>query len=128
MSELLQSFEAAAPWAGMVLLVPIFLANALGVLDQSVATRELASTGVPARVAALAIWLGRVVQLLGAPCLFFQATRPYAAVALAAFLVGATLTAHAFWKAAPDQKDRQLANFLKNMAMVGGLLLAAGWT
>src|SRR5262249_50784040 len=110
-----------------ILLAPIFLANAFGLLDQAVAVRELAATGVPAPAATAAIWLGRIVQLVGVPCLFFPQTRPYAGVVLAGFLVGATLTAHPFWKAAAADRDRQLANFLKNVAIIGGLMLAAGW-
>jgi uncharacterized membrane protein YphA (DoxX/SURF4 family) len=127
MPALPHDVEAILPWAGLGLLSLIFLANALGVLDQSVATRELAATGVPGPLARLAIGSGRALQLIAAPCLFFPFTRPYAAIALTVFLAGATATAHAFWKAPPPDRDRQVANFLKNTAIVGALLLVAGW-
>jgi putative oxidoreductase len=127
MSHWMDTLTAVVPWAGLALLGLIFVANALGVLDQSVAVRELAATGLPEPAARVMVTLGRVLQLLATPCLFVVAARPYAAVALALFLIGATLTAHAFWRSPTSQRDRQLANFLKNAAMVGGLLLAAGW-
>jgi uncharacterized membrane protein YphA (DoxX/SURF4 family) len=131
MPHLAHILVAAAPWTGLSLLALIFMANALGVLDQSVAVRELAGAGVPGAAARVMARLGRLVQLVATPCLFFAAARPYAAVVLAGFLVVATLTAHAFWKTPrdiPGERDRQLANFLKNSAIVGGLLLAAGWS
>lgn len=128
MSELSQMFTSVAPWLGLSLLALIFLANALGVLDQSVAVRELTATGVREPMARTMVGLGRFMQLVATPCLFFQTTRLVAALALAVFLIGATHVAHAFWKATPTDRDRQLAHFLKNVSIVGGLLLAAGWS
>ena len=126
MPDLQRQLLAIAPWAGTCLLSLIFLANALGVLEQSIAVRELSAVGVPESLARIAVLSGRLLQLLATPCLLFPLIRPYAAFALAAFLVGATMTAHAFWNAAPEDKDRQLAGFLKNVAIIGGLFLAAG--
>ena len=50
-----------------------------------------------------------------------------AALALIAFLVAATLVGHAFWLAAAGTPVfvGQLINFLKNLAMMGGLLFVA---
>ncbi|MFT3686536.1 MAG: hypothetical protein QM783_16730 [Phycisphaerales bacterium] len=93
------------------LLSLIFLANTLGVIDQRTAVRELAATGLPERFALLAVCGGRLFQLVAVPALFFTVARPFAAVGLAGFLVPATLTAHAFWKAPPEKKDMQLAGF-----------------
>lgn len=117
----------SAGWAGLGLLSLIFIANALAVIDQSTAARELAATGVPEPLARAAIFGGRIFQFVAVPALFFALTRPYAALGLAAFLIPATLTAHAFWKAAPEKRDMQLAGFLKNAAIIGGLVMAAGW-
>lgn len=128
MAELSQMLNSVAPWLGLSLLALIFLANAFGVPDQSVAVRELAATGVPEPAARMIVGLGRLVQLVAAPCLFFHETRPVAALVLAVFLIGATHVAHAFWRAAPTDRDHQLAQFLKNVSMIGGLLLAAGWS
>ncbi len=127
MASWIETLLAAAPWAGTALMGLIFLANAVGVLDQRVAVHELAATGMTARLAGRMVTLGRLVQLGATPCLFVPAARPVAALVLAGFLIGATLTAHAFWKAQRGERDRQLANFLKNVAIIGGLLVIAGW-
>lgn len=46
------------------------------------------------------------------------------AAVLALFVVAATLLFHAFWAADPAAFQNQLNHFLKNVAIVGGLLLA----
>ncbi|MHB1615485.1 MAG: DoxX family membrane protein [Actinomycetes bacterium] len=46
---------------------------------------------------------------------------------LAASLIPTTIGGHAFWRVAdPTTRAQQRAQFLKNTAMLGGLLLAAG--
>ncbi len=119
-----------ASWIGLGLLSLIFLANALGIVDPARAAQELAAAGWArgmARYAGALVWGGRLLQLVATPALFFGLTRPFAALALAGFLVPATLTAHAFWRPGPEPRGAQLVQFLKNLAMIGGLLVAAGW-
>ena len=49
-----------------------------------------------------------------------------AALALAATLIPTTLAAHRFWEEEdPDRKTQQRIHFLKNLSMLGGLLIAA---
>ncbi len=115
-------------YAGLTLPALIFLANALGVIDQSRASREMVDAGIPERFARPAVLGGRVVQLVGAIGLFIPVVRPWSALALAAFVTGATCIAHAFWRSARERRGEQLASFLKNGALVGGRLLATGWS
>ncbi len=42
---------------------------------------------------------------------------------LAAFVIAATIVFHAFWSSPAEQFGDQLTHFLKNLAIVGGLLL-----
>ena len=67
---------------------------------------------------------GRSVELIGGLALAFGIFPRVAALALIAFLVAATLVGHAFWLAAAGTPVfvGQLINFLKNLAMMGGLL------
>ncbi|HLP85001.1 MAG TPA: hypothetical protein VK157_11685 [Phycisphaerales bacterium] len=130
MEQFLNTVSEAAPWLGTALLVLIFLANAFGVLDQSVAARELTAAHVPRAKARVLVLLGRLLQAIAAPCLFIPTTRFFAAFAIAGFMIAATLTAHAFWKTPASSgasRDHQLAQFLKNVAIIGGLLVIAGW-
>jgi putative oxidoreductase len=54
-------------------------------------------------------------------------TRPAAGV-LAATLIPTTVAGHPFWAVPKEQRDGQRNQFLKNLAMLGGLLLAAADT
>lgn len=54
-------------------------------------------------------------------------TRPAAAV-LAAGLVPTTYAGHPFWTASKEERANQQIHFLKNLGLLGGLLLAAADT
>ena len=73
------------------------------------------------------IVLGAVVALevLGGLALIIGWQVKVAALALAAFTIGASLIGHAFWSLEGAQLVGQLTQFLKNLAIVGGLLLLA---
>ncbi len=114
-------------WVGLALLSLIFLANALGVVTQAEAVRDLVSSGLSESTARRAVLAGRFFQLAAAPALFFAPLRPFAALGLGAFLLAATLSGHAFWKKPREQREAALIGFLKNAAILGGLFLAAGW-
>ena len=113
-------------YTGLGFVSLIFFANALGIVDQARPVQEMRAAGIPERLAYPAVMGGRLLQLAASIGLFFPQTRAYAALALVVFLVLATLMAHAFWKAPPEQRAAQLTNFLKNSAIVGGLLFIAG--
>jgi putative oxidoreductase len=48
-----------------------------------------------------------------------------AALVVALFTVGATLAAHRFWQADPASVQNQLNHFLKNISIIGALLMLA---
>jgi putative oxidoreductase len=65
------------------------------------------------------------VQLVAGLLLLTRLRRP-AAAALAASMVPTTLAGHPFWQYKdPHERSAQRANFLKNVGLTGGLLLAA---
>jgi putative oxidoreductase len=110
-----------------VMISMVFLLNALGVIDQTEAARELAARGAPSNLVPFLMLVGRSVELIGGLALAFGIFPRVAALALIAFLVAATLVGHAFWLAAAGTPVfvGQLINFLKNLAMMGGLLFVA---
>lgn len=66
-----------------------------------------------------------VVQVVAGAALSAGRVPRLAALALAASLVPTTLAGHRFWDEADDAgRARQRIQFLKNVAMLGGLLLA----
>ena len=67
---------------------------------------------------------GAVQVVAGAALALGIFPRP-AALALAASLVPTTLAGHRFWEAEGDAKPQQTIHFLKNVSMLGGLLITA---
>jgi len=69
------------------------------------------------------------VQVGAGTLLAFGKCRRLASVALAASLAPTTYAGHRFWEETdPVQRKQQQVHFLKNVAMLGGLILAAGDT
>lgn len=112
-------------WIARTALALIFLFNALGIVDQTRPARELAAHGAPAALVPTLIMAGRALQLVAGIALVVGWHERIAALLLALFLIPATLTAHAFWAASGPEFQGQLVNFLKNLAMFGGLCFVA---
>jgi putative oxidoreductase len=108
-----------------VLIVAVFLANGFGIVDQTVAMHEMIARGIPANLAPLMALAGRAIEIVAGLGLVFGQYRRLCAVALILFLIPATLIAHSFWIAPSQLFQVQLVNFLKNLSMIGGLLLIA---
>src|SRR3984893_3830910 len=104
-----------------VMISMVFLLNALGVIDQTEAARELAARGAPSNLVPFLMLVGRSVELIGGLALAFGILQRVAAVALIAFLVAATFVGHAFWLAAAGTSGvGQLIYFLKKLEKIGG--------
>src|SRR5438876_581732 len=112
-------------WIGRAALALIFLFNALGVVDQTRPANELAAHGAPAALVPTLIAGGRALQLVAGIALVIGWHERVAALALALFLIPETLTAHDFWAYHGAELQGQLVNFLKNVAILGGLCFVA---
>lgn len=64
-----------------------------------------------------------LAELAGGILLAIGYRARFAAAVLALFTVAATLLFHNFWAAPADQAALQMIMFMKNVAMIGGLLL-----
>ncbi|MGW8064104.1 DoxX family protein [Streptomyces ziwulingensis] len=70
--------------------------------------------------------LNGAVQVVGGALLGLGRCPRLSALAIAATLVPTTLAAHRFWEAEdPSDRAQQRIHFLKNLSMLGGLLIAA---
>ncbi len=122
----MNSFQRYAVVMGRVLVALVFLANGFGIIPQAQAAKELAEAGAPAALVPFLMLVARTIEVVGGFGLILGIYPRIAAVALIAFLVPATLAGHAFWQAAGTPAYiPQLLNFLKNVAMTGGLLFIA---
>jgi putative oxidoreductase len=124
--------QSATALLGRLLLCVIFFESAYGKLTgwehtrQAMEARGMPATQIGLHVAVVAELAGGLALLLG-----FRAR--LGAVLLLAFLIPATLYFHNFWIYAPDQARGQMIHFLKNLAIMGGLLTLAahgpgGWS
>ena len=76
--------------------------------------------GMPA--ADILIWPAALVEVVAGAMLVFGWKARWAALALIVFTVPATFIFHAYWGVPADQVMNQQIHFMKNLAIVGGLL------
>jgi putative oxidoreductase len=110
-----------------VALGAIFVQSGFGKLtDLAGFAAGLEGMGVPMPFVAGVI--GACIEFLGGLALVLGAWTRLAAILVAGFTVVATLLAHRFWAVPPEEQMMQSIQFMKNLAIVGGLLavVAAG--
>lgn len=109
---------------GRVLLAAIFVIagfNKLGGLEGTAG--YIASAGLPAPML-LAVAVG-VLELVAGLMLAIGWQARWAALALGAFTIVASVIFHAFWAVPAEQAMVQQLMFMKNLAIVGGLFVVA---
>lgn len=114
------------PLAGRLLLAAIFLVAGFDKLTAFAGTSGyLAKLGFP--MADLMTVIAIVLELGGAILLIAGWKIRWAAWALIVFVAVATFAAHRFWEVDASQYRNQLNHFLKNLALIGGLLFVAAF-
>ncbi|MGE0490751.1 MAG: DoxX family protein [Vulcanimicrobiota bacterium] len=114
---------STVPAIGRVLLSLIFVFSGLGKIFNLGSTAEMmASAGF---VAVPVFLLGAIVlELGGGLMLMFDLKGHVAAIMLTIFLIPATLIFHDFWNLQGAAAHTQMVNFMKNVAILGGLMVA----
>lgn len=109
------------PFVGRVLMAVIFLKSGFGKITGFAGTAGvMASKGMPF---AEFLLVGAIVfELAGAIMLIVGWRVHWGALLLIVFTVPATLIFHNFWAVDAAQYQNQLNHFMKNVAMIGGLL------
>ncbi len=114
------------PLVGRVLLCLLFLMSGLTFHFTSEAVQYAEAQGVPA--ASLLVPLSGILEIVGALSVMLGYRAKLGAWLLVIFLVPVTLMMHNFWAIAdPMQRQVQMMMFMKNLAMLGGVLLVAYW-
>lgn len=110
--------------AGRILLAALFLVAGTRKLMAVAATAGyFGKLGFP--MPDVLVWVVIVVEIGGALLLILGWHARKAAWLLMLFTLIATFAAHRFWEFDAAQYANQLNNFLKNLAIVGGLLFVA---
>ncbi len=121
------SNSSASPlydWAslvGRIGLAALFLWSGYGKLvHMNANVGYMTAFGLPA--AEILIWPAMLVELIAGALLLVGWKARWAAVALVLFTVPATFIFHAYWSVSADQMLDAQIHFVKNLAIVGGLL------
>ena len=123
MSNALQNSLALV---GRLLLAMLFLPAGIGKLTGFAGTvGYIASVGLPMPSMAAAIAL--TIEIGGSVALITGFGARIAALILAVFTLVASFFFHAYWAVPADQQLVTQLLFMKNIAVVGGLLTLAAW-
>ncbi|MEM4987922.1 DoxX family protein [Collimonas sp. H4R21] len=109
---------------GRVLLASLFvISGLLKITAFSGMVGYMSSLGIP--FATFAVLVTILVEVGGGLAIMTGWNARPAALVVALFTVGATLAAHRFWQADPAGVQNQLNHFLKNISIIGALLMLA---
>ena len=120
------AYNPILPLAGRLLMATIFLvAGTRKVLGFAGTVGSFTKLGFPAAEAFAVIAI--VIELGGALALIIGWRTRWVAWLLILFVAIATAMAHRFWEFDAAQFNNQLNHFLKNIALIGGLLFVAAF-
>lgn len=121
MDQLCAIIKQYGPLAGRILMAAIFLMSGFGKLTNFSGTAGfIAGRGMP--MAEVLVVGAILFELGGAIMLVIGWKVRWGALLLVLFTIPATLMFHNFWAVDASQYQNQLNHFLKNVAMIGGLL------
>ena len=120
------AFAQYLPLAGRILLGLIFVMAGFGKLANPAGTvGYMAAYGMP--YADMLVWPTGLLELGGGILLMIGWHARWAATALILFTIAATFIFHAFWNVDAAQMQMQQIMFLKNLAIIGGLLYVVAY-
>jgi putative oxidoreductase len=111
---------------GRMLLSVIFLVSGLGkIMDWNGNAQIMASQGLP--LVPLLLTGAIITELAGGLSVLLGWRARWGALLLFLYLIPTTLIFHDFWAFSGTEMQTQLVNFLKNLSIMGGLLLVAAY-
>ena len=115
-----------APLAGRISMGLIFALAGFGKLaDPNGTAGYMTAYGMP--YADLLVWPAGLLELGGGILLMIGWQARWAATALILFTIVATLIFHQFWSVEAAQMQMQQIQFMKNLAIIGGLLYVVAY-
>lgn len=115
------AFTSFASLLGRILLALIFVIsgwNKIGSFDMT--SGYMAGKGLPMTEVLLVLTIA--IELVGGLMIVFGWKARWAALAIFLFLIPTTLIFHPFWAVGPEEVRNQMNNFMKNVAIMGGML------
>lgn len=108
-------------FARILLSVVFLVSGTLKIFGFSTMVGYAAAVGLPLPAVSLAI--AAAIELIGGVMLLTGYKARVAAWVLFAYLIPTTLLFHHFWAIRGPEQLTQMVNFLKNLAIMGGLLV-----
>ena len=123
---MLNSLHNPLSLVGRLLMAVLFLPTGINKIAGFASTvGYIASKGAP--VPEVAAIIAIIVEVGGGLALILGFKARWAALALAAFTLVATVMFHNYWAMPAEQQMMQQLMFMKNVAVIGGLLTLAAW-
>jgi putative oxidoreductase len=114
--------RSTAALVGRILLAAIFMLSGFAKLfDLNTTAGYMTQVGIPA-AQTLAVIAG-IIEIAGGVAILFGFLARLGALGLFLYLIPVTLIFHHFWTFEGAEQKTQLVNFMKNVAIMGGLLL-----
>lgn len=111
---------------GRVLLSVIFILSGISkIMDWQGTAAYMGAQGLP--WVPLLLGLAAAVEILGGIAVLVGWYARWAAWLLFLYLIPVTVVFHSFWALTGAEQQTQLVNFLKNLSIMGGLLLVAAY-
>ena len=111
---------------GRFLLAALFLMSGISKLTDTAGTAaHMTAAGIP-YAEALAMVAG-VAEVLGAVSLVIGLLTRIGSVGLILFMIPTTVIFHGFWNYEGAERVPQMINFMKNLAIIGGLAIAVAF-
>ena len=117
-----RTYESVAMFAGRIFLALLFVVSGVGKITGYAGTAAyMTSKGLPLVDVLLPLTI--LIELGGGLLLALGWKARWAAAALLLFLIPTTLIFHQFWGIDPKLAQMQKIHFLKNVAIMGGMLM-----
>jgi len=119
------SWHASMALIGRWLIAAIFLTSGIAKLTDTAGTvAHMTSAGIP--YADTLATVAGVAEILGGISIGVGLLTRVGAFGLILFMIPTTLIFHAFWNYHGDARMPQMVNFMKNLAIIGGLAALTG--
>lgn len=118
--------RAGTALAGRILISAIFLMSGIAKLtDLSGTVGHMNGAGIP-HAEVLAIIAG-IAEICGGLAILLGFMGRLGAIGLVVFMIPTTILFHGFWRFEGAEAKTQMVNFMKNLAIIGGLLMVAAY-
>lgn len=117
----------ATSWPGTMLIgralmaAIFFVSGAAKLMDIEKTVGHMTSQGIPE--AHILVYVAAIAELAGAASILFGFLTRIGAFGLIIYVVAATVVFHDFWTFTGEEQRMQMIQFLKNLAIIGGLAL-----